>query len=82
MADRVGAGLSTLSIRSSQHQCLEQLLLNSDSTSGRTRHVCPTVRPTDTQQTNHTEGGHAGEEGQIDMTKLLKFIRKFNPSRQ
>ena len=82
MADRVGAVLSALSIWWSQHRCLEQLVLDSNSTPGRTGHVCPTVRPGDTQQTSQTEGSHAGEEGQIDMTKLLMFIRKFNRSRQ
>ena len=83
MADRVDIGLPTLPIRSSQYQRLEQLVLDRDRI-GRRELVmyAHAVRPGNSQQTNQTEGSHGSEEGQIDMAKLLKFIRKFNRSRQ
>ena len=76
MADRMDTRIPTLSIRRSQHQRLEQLLLDSDSTGWRAGHICLPLRARNSQQTWETKGSHGGEEGQIDMTKAFQVHQK------
>jgi CHD5-like protein len=71
MADRMDTGLSTLFLWRSQHQCLEQLLLDRDSTGWRASPVRLPLHSRDPQQATQDQSRHGGKDQIAAMTKLF-----------